>query len=278
MNNHKKKPALSRFFLRFDDDGFCCKGSRKTKVLRGIYLFSGESGEIYILVNYISKLYDFFLGSWWGVGGEFGYIFGEYGFAPQNAPQQLPIKKHPIRRYRPRTARAPDSSPDSPDSEIYPPLNFAHILINRTALPHKPSPAGYRHTIKSNAAWCFHLDDTMNTMTYLERMKVKNCLLYDQPLPADLKQKLLIELGNGADISGKKSLTYQESKCRRDMYLQAAFKALDGRPWTRCNALANRLVLEDYGRDEAGIWLKRAVETRHKIPVSVAQIHNICCE
>ncbi|MGY6278009.1 hypothetical protein [Methylomonas sp. MgM2] len=112
-------------------------------------------------------------------------------------------------------------------------------------------------------------------MTPQEKREAQRYLINGEHMPSVLRQKLAIYLGNGADVSGKKSLTYRESIARRDMYIRQAFKVMAGRPYTKCREIADRAASMDFGTDEAGYWLRKALDTGHPIP-RIKRIYGIC--
>jgi len=110
-----------------------------------------------------------------------------------------------------------------------------------------------------------------------DRICIRRHLTEGEALPPALAQRVLVELELAGGMSGKKSLSYTDALDKRNALLTAAFEALPGKAWSRCNELARRIAFQRYGDDEAGQYLKEAVDTRCKMPQSIRQLHNICC-
>jgi len=110
-----------------------------------------------------------------------------------------------------------------------------------------------------------------------DRVSIRRHLTDGEALPPALAQRVLVELELAGDVSGKKSLSYQESLDKRNALLKAAFEALPGKPWSRCNELADRIAFQCYGDDKAGQLLVEITLLGTKLPQSVRQLHTICC-
>ncbi|MEC4747416.1 hypothetical protein [Methylomicrobium sp. Wu6] len=113
-------------------------------------------------------------------------------------------------------------------------------------------------------------------LTPTERRKVKLSLELQKPLPPDLAQVVLVELGLAYGRTGKQSLAYQDALTRRNQYILAAFEALPGRPWPRCGELVNRITSGRLGDDKAGQCLKQAESLGAKMPSSLKMLAKIC--
>jgi hypothetical protein len=114
------------------------------------------------------------------------------------------------------------------------------------------------------------------TLTPTEKLQVKLSLELQKPLPPALAQAVLIELGLAYGRAGKQSLAYQDAINRRNQYILAAFEALPGKPWPRCDELVNRITSGQWGDDKAGQYLGQAWAIGAKMPASIKMMAKIC--
>jgi hypothetical protein len=113
-------------------------------------------------------------------------------------------------------------------------------------------------------------------LTPTERLKIKLSLELQTPVPPALAQAVLVELGLAYGRTGKQSLAYQDALNRRNQYILAAFEVLPGRPWPRCDELANRITSGQLGDDQAGQYLRQAASLGAKMPASLKMLAKIC--